>query len=253
MHLNNGVITPLRLLLLEDRTSDADLLISELRRSGMQAEVKVVGTRAAYLKNLDSAFDAIISDFDLPQFNAKEALALLQAQQLDIPFIVVSGTIGEETAVDLMKLGAADYLLKDRLARLPQALDHAVAARLLRAERLTDQKSAEEALQRQEKQYQVLFATYPSPTWVYDAETLAFLAVNDAAVQHYGYSREEFLAMTIRDIRPPEDIPALIESGTVTSDEPHAAGVWRHLKKAANSSWQTFMPQRSSLKVAWRN
>jgi PAS domain S-box-containing protein len=232
MHLNNGVITPLRLLLLEDRTSDADLLISELRRSGMQAEVKVVGTRAAYLKNLDSVFDAIISDFNLPQFNAKEALALLQAQQLDIPFIVVSGTIGEEMAVDLMKLGAADYLLKDRLARLPQALDHAVAARLLRAERLTEQKSAAEALQRQEKQYQVLFATYPSPTWVYDAETLGFLAVNDAAVRHYGYSREEFLAMTIRDIRPPEDIPALIESGTVTSDERNAAGVRRHLKKS---------------------
>lgn len=232
MHLNNGVITPLRLLLLEDRASDADLLISELRRSGMQAEVKVVGTRAAYLENLDSAFDAIISDFDLPQFNAKEALALLQAQQLDIPFIVVSGMIGEETAVDLMKLGAADYLLKDRLARLPQALDHAVAARLLRAERLTERKSAEEDLQRQEKQYQVLFETYPSPTWVYDAETLAFLAVNDAAVQHYGYSREEFLVMTIRDIRPPEDIPASIKSGTFTSDEPHAAGVWHHLKKS---------------------
>jgi len=96
---------------------------------------------------------------------------------------------------------------------------------------ITEQKGAEEKLRRQEKQYRVLFATYPSPTWVYDAETLAFLAVNDAAVQHYGYTREQFLAMTIRDIRPPEDIPALLESGTVTSDKPQAAGVWRHRKK----------------------
>src|SRR5450755_784613 len=141
MHLNNGVIVPLRLLLLEDRTSDADLLISELRRSGVQADVKVVGTRAAYLKNLDSGFDVIISDFHLPQFNAKEALALLQAQHLDIPFIVVSGMMGEETAVDLMKLGAADYLLKDRLARLPQALAHAVGAATLRRERKVNEKA----------------------------------------------------------------------------------------------------------------
>ena len=212
MHLNKVITPPLRLLLLEDQPADAELLIAELRRSDVQVKVKVVGTRAAYLKNLHLPFDAIISDFVLPQFNAKEALALLQAQQLDIPFIVVSGAIGEETAVDLMKLGAADYLIKDRLARLPQALAHAIEARLLRAE----QKRAEEALHRKEKQYRVLFATYPSPTWVYDAETLAFLAVNDAAVAHYGYSREQFLAMTIRDIRPAEDIPALLASGSVT-------------------------------------
>jgi PAS domain S-box-containing protein len=96
---------------------------------------------------------------------------------------------------------------------------------------ITERKEAEEALQRQEKQYRVLFETYPSPTWVYDAETLAFLAVNDAAVQQYGYSREEFLAMTIQDIRPSGGIPAVIESGTVTSDHRQVAGVRRHRKK----------------------
>ena len=56
----------------------------------------------------------------------------------------------------------------------------------------------------------MLFEASPTPMWVYDAETLAFLAVNDAAVRHYGYSREEFLAMTIKDIRPPEDIPRML-------------------------------------------
>ena len=96
----------------------------------------------------------------------------------------------------------------------------------------TERKTTAEKLIAQEKQYRVLFETYPSPTWVYDAETLAFLAVNDAAVRHYGYSREEFLAMTIRDIRPPEDIAALLASGTVTVDKPQAAGVWRHRKKS---------------------
>lgn len=97
---------------------------------------------------------------------------------------------------------------------------------------ISEQKNAEEKLRRQEKQYRVLFATYPSPTWVYDAETFAFLAVNDAAVDHYGYSREEFLAMTVQEIRPPADIPGFSESGTVTSDQLPAAGVWRHLKKS---------------------
>jgi PAS domain S-box-containing protein len=96
---------------------------------------------------------------------------------------------------------------------------------------ITERKEAEEALQRQEKQYRVLFETYPSPTWVYDAETLAFLAVNDAAVQQYGYSREEFLAMTIQDICPSGGVPASIESGTVTSDHTQVAGVRCHRKK----------------------
>jgi PAS domain S-box-containing protein len=96
---------------------------------------------------------------------------------------------------------------------------------------ITERKEAEEALQRQEKQYRVLFETYPSPTWVYDAETLAFLAVNDAAVQQYGYSREEFLAMTIQDIRRSGGIPDSIEPGTVTSNDAEVAGVWRHRKK----------------------
>lgn len=227
MHLDKKTTIPLRLLFLEDNPADADLLIAELRRAGVQAEVKVVRTKAGYVENLDPAFDAIISDFDLPQFNAKEALALLQEQKLDIPFIVVSGAIGEETAADLMKLGATDYLLKDRLARLPQALVHAIEARSLRAEG----KRTEETLHRQEKQYRALFATYPSPTWIYDIETLAFLAVNDAAVEDYGYSRDQFLAMTIRDIRPAEEAPAFLATEMVTSDKPHAAGVWHHRKQ----------------------
>ncbi|MEA2922825.1 MAG: hypothetical protein QOF07_2792, partial [Bradyrhizobium sp.] len=157
MHLNNGITAPLRILLLEDRPADAELVISELRRAGLKAEVKVVGTKAAYLENLDPALDAIISDFDLPQFNAKEALTLLQAQKLDIPFIVVSGTIGEETAVALMKLGAADYLLKDRLTRLPQALAHAVEARLLR----TEQGKAEEAIRESESRLRAIIDNEP--------------------------------------------------------------------------------------------
>jgi PAS domain S-box-containing protein len=100
---------------------------------------------------------------------------------------------------------------------------------------ITERKEAEEALRRQEKQYRILFETHPNPSWVYDAETFAFLAVNDAAVEHYGYSREEFLKKTIRDIRPQEDVPALMQTshGTAEGIEPQSGygGTWSHRKK----------------------
>src|SRR2546425_2829627 len=81
-----------------------------------------------------------------------------------------------------------------------------------------------------EEGYRLLFESNPRPMWIYDRETLAFLAVNDASVHHYGYSREEFLAMTIKDIRPPEDIPSLIEKVLLVRPGMNSASA-RHLKK----------------------
>jgi two-component system, cell cycle sensor histidine kinase and response regulator CckA len=82
-----------------------------------------------------------------------------------------------------------------------------------------------------DQQYRLLFDRNPQPMWVFDMETLAFLAVNDAAISHYGYSREEFLRMTVKDVRPPEDIPALLEYFSNTPDGLVEAGEWRHRKK----------------------
>ncbi len=97
------------------------------------------------------------------------------------------------------------------------------------------QKRAEEGLHASEEKYRLLFERNPLPLWLFDPEGLAFLAVNEAAVRHYGYSREEFLAMTPRDIRPPEDIPkfqaALARLAGEPSADPQAVGVWRHRKK----------------------
>jgi PAS domain S-box-containing protein len=99
------------------------------------------------------------------------------------------------------------------------------------AEDVTDHKRAEEALRRSEQAYHLLFDSNPQPMWVFDLVTLGFLEVNEAAIRHYGYSREEFLSMTIKDIRPPGDVPALLEymSGGVNQFE--EAGVRRHQKK----------------------
>jgi PAS domain S-box-containing protein len=102
-----------------------------------------------------------------------------------------------------------------------QELQHEVAIR----------KQAVEAFRRSEEQYRLLFESNPHPMWVYDLETLRFLAVNEAAIRHYGYSREEFFSMTTTDIRPPEDVPAFLERVSRGYTGLDRAGVWKHRKK----------------------
>lgn len=125
---------PLRVLILEDRPADAELALAELRRAGLDPDWQRVETEADYLAALDPALHLILADYSLPQFDAAQALALLQARGLDIPFIVLSGMISEEVAVECMKQGAADYLLKDRLARLGPAVRQALERKRLRDE-----------------------------------------------------------------------------------------------------------------------
>ncbi|MHB8810527.1 MAG: PAS domain S-box protein [Desulfobulbaceae bacterium] len=96
---------------------------------------------------------------------------------------------------------------------------------------ITERKRAEEELSRSEARYRELFESNPHPMWIYDTETLAFLAVNNAAVAHYGYSREEFLSLTIKDIRPPEDVTRLMEKVADIRNGLNDSGTWRHRKK----------------------
>ena len=96
---------------------------------------------------------------------------------------------------------------------------------------ITERKAAEGRVKESEARYRTLFEANPHPMWAYDLETLRFLAVNAAAATHYGYSQEEFLAMTIRDIRPPEDVQALLANIAATGPEPAHAGVWRHRRR----------------------
>jgi two-component system cell cycle sensor histidine kinase/response regulator CckA len=121
----------LHVLILEDNATDAALIAYELTRAGFDPIWQRVERESQFLAALDPALDVILADFNVPGFDALRALKLLKARDLDVPFIVVSGSIGEETAVSMLKNGAADYLLKDRLARLGQSVQRAIDERRL--------------------------------------------------------------------------------------------------------------------------
>ena len=133
--------TPLRVLLVEDSESDAALIVRHLNMAGYevsQERVESAGQMRAALEEPD--WDIVIADYKLPEFDAPAALAILQQTGLDLPFIVVSGQIGEETAVALMRAGAHDYLMKDHLARLAPVVERELGEARMRRERRRGQE-----------------------------------------------------------------------------------------------------------------
>jgi two-component system cell cycle sensor histidine kinase/response regulator CckA len=154
----------LHVLLLEDRPTDAELIVYELERSDFVPDWTRVDTEPGFLAALSPSLDVILCDYQMPAFSALRALELLRERGLDVPFIVVSGSIGEETAIDLLKRGADDYLLKDRLSRLGQAVQRAIDERKLRAAK----RDAERALGRAEER--IRFALEASRVGVWEAD-----------------------------------------------------------------------------------
>ena len=136
--------TRLSVLLAEDSEDDALLLERELRQGGFEPSIERVDTPKAMTARLDAGdWDIVLADYSMPKFNALEALAIVQDRGIDLPFIIVSGTIGEETAVAAMKAGAHDYLMKDNLARLVPA----VSRELRDADERRARREAEEGLE----------------------------------------------------------------------------------------------------------
>jgi len=216
----------LHILHLEDEPDFAELVRSLLAQDGLDAEVNRVSDRAGLEQALAAGnVDLVISDYHLPAFNGMDALKIVRQKFPDLPFILVSGTIGEHAAIESLKSGATDYVLKQKPDRLPSAVRRAVQE----AEERAQLRKAEADLRASEKQYRLLFQDNPNPMWVFDLESLRFLEVNAAAVEHYGYSREEFLRMTIADIRPPDKNKHL---ENIVSDVAERGFVWRHRKKS---------------------
>jgi PAS domain S-box-containing protein/putative nucleotidyltransferase with HDIG domain len=133
----------LKILILEDDPNDAELITHELRKAGLDFTARRVGNRADFVAALDTfAPDILLADYRLPDFNGAEALAHVRQVHPEIPVVMVTGTLGEEAAVELLKAGAKDYVLKSSLLRLPSAVERAIAVE----QGIRARKSAEAAL-----------------------------------------------------------------------------------------------------------
>jgi len=144
---------PLRVLIVEDLQDDAVLLVRELQRGGYDVAYERVDTAVAMRAALDrQPWDLITSDYTMPHFSGWAALETHKEKGLDLPFIVISGAIGEDMAVAMMKAGASDYIMKDNLARLAPAVERELREAKMRQER----KQAEKALQESERRFRAL-------------------------------------------------------------------------------------------------
>lgn len=181
--------TPLRVLILEDRPTDVQLILYELRLAGFEPDWSRADSEDDFLIQLKSPIDIILSDFSMPSFDALRALRLLKERDLDIPFIVVSGSIGEDVAVDVMKQGATDYLLKDRLGRLGTAVQNALTQAQLREEK----KAAEEARSSAESMFRKLVDNSLVGVQILQDGKYAF--ANSRIAEIFGYTVDELRAL----------------------------------------------------------
>jgi PAS domain S-box-containing protein len=182
-----------------------------------------------FFKNLNPSFEKTLG-FTTKELMAKPYLEFIHPD--DRPATVVEKDGLKEGKVTfafenryLCKDGSYKWLLWNAVSVFEQEAIYAVARDI------TERKRAEELLRESDERHRKLFDNNPHPTWVFDRETLRFLAVNAAAVRKYGYSRDEFLAITLKDIRPPEDVPALLETVKTLGDGNESSGAWRHRLK----------------------
>jgi len=204
---------PLRALIVEDRASDATLVVRELERAGYAPTWKRVDTEEQYVSQLETLPELILADYNMPKFGAIRALEVLQTAGLDIPFIIVSGSIGEDVAVAAMKHGAADYLLKDRLGRLGPAVTNALEQSRARKEVKRTEGAIRES---EERMRSVLESTLDCViTMDHQGRVVEF---NPAAERTFGYEREGVIGQLLADLIIP---PA--------SRERHQDGLARYL------------------------
>ena len=198
----NAKSRPLRVLVIEDYEEDALLLERHLKRAGYAADAHRVETAEGLMEALrhPQSWDLVIADYTLPSFGARDALALIQGSGIDLPFIIVSGTIDEVSAVDAMRAGAHDYVLKGHLERLLPAIERELADAERRRERLHTEAELRLAQQR--------FSATFNQAAVGMAHTAVhgqFLLVNQRLADMLAMSQERLLALRLEDFLLPSE------------------------------------------------
>lgn len=185
----------LRALIIEDSEDDMFFTVQELTRGGFDLAFERVETMAALDAALDrAAWDIVISDHSMPGFTSLQALDLIKFRQLDIPFIIVSGVIGEEIAVKAMKAGASDYVMKSALARLVPSIER----ELLEASNRRIRRQAEKALRRSQHDLNDFFENAPLALH-WSAPDGTILRVNATELEMLGYSQQEYLGRSVTE------------------------------------------------------
>ncbi|HEX5417897.1 MAG TPA: response regulator, partial [Chloroflexota bacterium] len=200
--------TPIRVLIIEDQPSDVELMLHALRQEDFEPEWRCVVAEEEFAAEVVAGWDVVLADYTLPQFSALDALHHIRRNNLNLPFIVVTGTVSEEVAIACIREGAADYLLKDRLARLGAAIRQALAAKQVREEA----HRAEDALREQAR----LLDLARDAIIARELETRAIRFWNAGAEEAYGWRREEVYGEPINVVlrtdlpRPIEELEATL-------------------------------------------
>lgn len=214
----------LTLLMVEDQRFDAMLLRKQLTSAPIGAgQVDHAETLAGAIGLLDQrAYDAVLLDLGLSDSEGVQAVVTLREKFPDVAVVVLTGRDEQRLGLEAMASGAQDMLIKGSFDTdlLSRALQYAIERQRLKGHL---RQSAEE--------HRALFENNPFPVWVYDLDTLEFLAVNAAAEREYGYTREEFLEMTLLDVRPAEDREKALAAVRAARDSELRTTEWRHRRK----------------------
>ena len=187
---------PIRLLIVDDSEDDGLLLVRNLKNGGFNPSYERVDTAEAMNKALDEqTWDIILCDNSMPAFDAASALTLYKDKRIDLPFIIVSGTIADETAVAAMKAGAHDYIMKGNLVRLSSAVER----ELREAKNRQERRNAEIQLRKSEEKYRTLFEDSRDAIYLNNQKG-ELIDFNLSTLELFGYSREEMLGINTKSV-----------------------------------------------------
>jgi PAS domain S-box-containing protein len=218
---------PYHILIIEDNLGDNILIeeyLSENILNPVLSRAETFHSAKALLQDQSNTYDIIFLDLSLPDLSGEPLIKGVLELAKGTPVVALTGFSDLDFSIKSLALGVSDYLLKDELTAiiLYKSVIYAIQRR-----KFTDQ------IQKSEKRYSDLFHLSPLPMWVFDLQTLHFLNINQAAIDHYGYSEAEFLCMNILDIRPEEDVESVLKTinNTRQGHKMSPQSIFRHKKK----------------------